>query len=267
MHIEDMEDVNPDAIEDQRLPDEVDQGEELDQGEEVSDPENEQPENGEDTDQESGEEEKPKRNRPGKLERQNARLRAEVEALRNQQPTPPQEPVKLERPKSEDFEDIDDYHIALGEYGAERKRLEREQASSDAEQKQIQQDQIRTYQEKQEALLDSGIDEFADFEKVFHHDLPISPVMAETLLEMKGGHKVAYHLGKNPELSARIAEMSPIAAIQEMGRIGAKLTTKPAPTPTKSTPPTPLVKGGDNPNKDPKDMSMGEYVKWRESND
>lgn len=87
------------------------------------------------------------------------------------------------------------------------------------------------------------------FEVTRSADLVISVPMAEAIAESDDGPALAYHLGKNPEIAARIAELSPLAAARELGRIEGRLAderAKPKPAPvSKAPPPAPKIEGAD----------------------
>jgi len=91
--------------------------------------------------------------------------------------------------------------------------------------------------EARESILEKGAEAYADFEAVTtNEDLSITPVMADALLSSEKGHELWYHLGKNPELADRIAEMHPVHQLMELGRIEATLSGKKSSAAPKPTP-------------------------------
>lgn len=80
------------------------------------------------------------------------------------------------------------------------------------------------------------------------HDL--STAMAQAIAESDEGPALAYHLAKNPAVSAQIAMMSPLGAARELGRIEARLIEErvkaKAPVVSKTPPPPPSISGTDS---------------------
>jgi hypothetical protein len=73
----------------------------------------------------------------------------------------------------------------------------------------------------------------ADFDDVLAKaaKLPISEAMHLAIFESDRGPELAYHLASNPEEATRIAQLAPLAAARELGKIEASLpsaTAKPA---------------------------------------
>lgn len=102
-------------------------------------------------------------------------------------------------------------------------------------------------------------------DKVFKDPtLPMSPVMADTLMESEKGPEVAYYLSSHREEAQRIKEMSPLVAAAALGRLEAKLSLPQPRTETKAPPPPSTLNGTvKGPGKNPEEMSQAEYVAWR----
>jgi hypothetical protein len=76
--------------------------------------------------------------------------------------------------------------------------------------------------------------------------LDITPAMAEIIKESEDGPALAYHLGKNPEIASRLAQLPPNVAARELGKIEARLEierekAKEKPVVSKAPPPPPKV--------------------------
>jgi hypothetical protein len=95
--------------------------------------------------------------------------------------------------------------------------------------------------------------------------------MAEAILESEYNVDIAYYLGQNREESAKIAQMSPLAAAKAIGRIEARIErnataskqvepkrVSKAPEPVK-----PVATSSDAPTKNPDDMSAEEWLAHR----
>ena len=84
-----------------------------------------------------------------------------------------------------------------------------------------------------------------DFDEVVETDIKISQPMQQAMLDSEQGAEVAYWLGKNPKEAERIAQLPPVGAIREIGRIEASFATKknnPAPKPKPlSKAPAPVI--------------------------
>jgi hypothetical protein len=84
------------------------------------------------------------------------------------------------------------------------------------------------------------------------------------------GPRIAYEIGKDPALSARIEKMTAIQQIAAIGRVEGAIMARTTAAPTKGTPPKKTVtkapppptpiKGGSNPQKNISEMSMSEFV-------
>lgn len=106
---------------------------------------------------------------------------------------------------------------------------------------------------------------YPDFDEVaFNQNLPITEVMAEVISESDKAADLAYYLGKNPAIAAKVAGMSPLAAARELGRIE---TTLPVPKKTSSAPDPikPIAGKHAEGITDPNKLPMEEWMKWRNS--
>ena len=104
-------------------------------------------------------------------------------------------------------------------------------------------------------------DKFADREKVFaesvkdyeevvrNPSLKITPSMAAVMKGRENGPELAYYLGSNPDIAKKLSALSPEDAGFEMGLIHTKLSAEKAKvaqkTVTKTPPPVPKIKAGD----------------------
>ena len=93
--------------------------------------------------------------------------------------------------------------------------------------------------------------------------VPVSQAMAEVIIGLDAGPDVLYHLGKHRDQAARIAQLSPVQAAVEIGRIEAGLARPKPITSTNAPEPIKPVRGSGAPQKDPAKMSMAEYKKAR----
>jgi hypothetical protein len=157
-------------------------------------------------------------------------------------------PFQKPAPRIEDFDyDSDRFQDAKDEWlveKAEHKAYHKVKAETVAEQK------------RREAAKwgKKGVEKFPDFIAVIStHANEIPPDMATAVRDADNSHEIAYYLGNNPQEYDRIAKLSPVKQVKEIGKIEQKLSGNPAPAPsakntTNTDPPT----------------SMEEYAKWRE---
>ena len=106
-----------------------------------------------------------------------------------------------------------------------------------------------------------------DFDSVVGNpNLPVSETMWNVIRESDGGPEVFYHLGQNPREARRIAALPDYRQAAELGKLEAKLSQPaPAPAPRNPPPPPPQTVAGLSAGlaKNPDDMSMSEYIQWR----
>lgn len=185
---------------------------------------------------------KPRRNRRTENQRiaqLTAQLRErerELEAIKQ----PPEKPA--DAPKRENYDDYEEYIEARAEYRAEQaatKRLEAADKAREEREREAQAiQQHQTFESAREDTLERGSEKYEDFEAVTQQeDLHITPVMGDALLSSERGEDIWYHLGKNPDVAEKIANMEPVQQILEMGRLEERLsagkTASNAPPPTK----------------------------------
>ena len=195
--------------------------------------------------------------------------RGQAEAKKTPEPVTQPEPVN-NGPTPDQFATYEDYLDARADFRAEQKYKTLE---SEKERK-TKEDAVKAAEEKVEESFKSKVEAFKaktpDFEDTVRNpDLRISKVMYEAMRETEVGPQIAYHLGKNPQESARIAGLSPIAAIKEIGKLEAKFSKEPVPTVQTKTisdapePPS-IVQGTANGQKDESKMTDTEwYAHWK----
>lgn len=171
------------------------------------------------------------------------------------------------KPSLDDYPSYEQFNEALSKWHVKQEYAAIKRAEAEKQAKQSAQKEQDTFRGRVESQVDLGRGEFEDFDDVVlsNPDLPVSQSMAETLLEMEQGHKVAYYLGKNPEEAEDISKMSRAKQTMALVQIEAKLAIKP-PAKTVSNAPEPIgskLNGGASPGKaDPSKMSDAEWAKW-----
>lgn len=166
-------------------------------------------------------------NRALLAEQKAAALEAELSELKKPKEQPKVEELKF--PMAQDFVkdgkfDQDEYQKAVTDYNkAETKRLLDEERQS-RERAQL--------QEKLKASADAARKAHPDFDEVMKaasgSEADLVPQFVLTYInESDVAGEISYYLLKNPQESQRIAKLSPIRGIAELGKLEAKLTTEP----------------------------------------
>lgn len=180
------------------------------------------------------------------------------QALRSQQAETPKpapieqapEPLKSEADFGYDAE-------AYGKYLQAQIDAVAEQKAAAAVEKRLQAERERAEAAKRDADFTTRTEAFRkdapDFDEVVNDPtLPISAPMAEVIRRHELGPAMAYHLGKNPDVAAQIAQLPAADAAFELGLIASEIRAKraatppPAPVVTKAPPPPPKLDATDS---------------------
>lgn len=207
-----------------------------------------------------------------RIERKNADLAAaktearmlrerldQLEAQRN-----PQVQRDQSAPTLDKFDNFEDYMAARVAYEAEKvvdgrlskvQQMEAERKATEAQHR-----VLASWQEKQAAAADK----YADFEEVVgDSEAAISREMGQAIVESDYGADIAYYLAQHPEDAKRIASLSPIRQIVEIGKLEDRVS-KPAPKAITKAP-EPITPAGSRAkaDKNPSEMSPSEFAAWR----
>lgn len=146
------------------------------------------------------------------------------EAERRVSPAPPvnqqapQKEVPAGKPAAETFDTHAEYVEALTTWTVKQNLKEAEDVKKAEADQKVRQTKATEWT-KRVAVAREVHD---DFDDVMQATVPVSPAMREVIVDSEHGAEMAYFLGKNPDEAHRIAQLSPIAAAREMGRIEAK---------------------------------------------
>ncbi len=200
-------------------------------------------------------------------EAENKRLADELAEFKKFAEAPP--------PKAEDFDDHDDYIAASAAHRSLQamdqraaSKLERQAQTAQENFERVRAEAEKEAHESWAAQVAEAKQKYADFDSVvFTEELKISPEMGRVLASSEVGADVAYHLGMNRDLAARIAAM-PVQ--QQAGAIAMLELTVPHSTPkpkTQSSAPEPVspVKATGTGTADPLKKTPDEYRAWREA--
>jgi len=188
----------------------------------------------------------------------------------------PQQQPEKPAPKIEDFQDINAFFQARDQWVEERAvaRLRQEQATQ-RQQSQAQQQQetaVIQFQQKAERFKASEAEvaeRYPDYLEVAQSPLMQQlktqrPDVAHAVIDSDHGAEIVYYLGKNPQTAAKLAQMAPIAAAREIGRIE-QMFMQPRPQASNAPPPPRQVGNNAQVERKPEDMSFAEYRRWRMS--
>ncbi len=175
-----------------------------------------------------------------KAYRQRAEAQARAELLEKrlkeiEERSKPPEPEGA--PTLEQFEyDPEKYANAKAEFAKKQaaKELTAKQQAEQAEQ--ARKRLISGWEQKYE----KGEEKYDDYATVVGQIQPDS-AFAAAIMEADNGEEIAYYLGKNIKEANRIAALSPLSQVREIGKIEAKLLAKPAEPKTPSKAPAPIT--------------------------
>lgn len=174
-------------------------------------------------------------------------------------------------PKEADYQDYNEYLIAVGAFHASR-TLDTRAVEEATEAEKAEEARVQALRERQKAELAQAWGEqvaeargkYQDFEQVAY-TAPISDELAAFVMSTDRGADIAYHLGKNRDMAVQLSAMPLPEAAREIGRLEAILSLpKPNTQPSAPDPVTP-VKSSSPGQKDPSKMTMAEYAAARKA--
>jgi len=178
------------------------------------------------------------------------REQALLDRLSNKTPAPapqggPSQDDEEPKPDKYEFGDLDANFIRDHATYHARKAFREEQAKA------TEANERRAALAKFDARADEIASKHDDFFDVVGADFSKAvklgtPQMNQAIVESEIGPDLAYHLAKNPAEARRIAALSPISQVREIGRLEARLSEPSAPkakTATDAPPATPQVRG------------------------
>lgn len=167
---------------------------------------------------------KRRRRRVEKLTQENAELRAQLAAALPKAPEPPKPAPPPGEPRLETFETLEEYQKALTKFFM---RQEQEERAAEAERKaaiEAEQKLLAAWDSKKQEARKAH----PDFDDVVESTAaPEGPGVAAGIQAMHddpAGAEILYFLGTHPDELKRIAALSPIAAVREIGRLSAILS-------------------------------------------
>ena len=167
-------------------------------------------------------------------------------------------------PKEEDFEDHDEFIVALSTHTA-KQAIRQEEAERRETEVQTQRETVAADKaERFKASIAEAQGKFKDYDEVALSDkVAVSEHMMSALVESDKGPELLYWLGSNLDEAKRLSQLDLPNAARELGRIEARLESPIPKTVTNAPPPPKTIKGGGTPKKSLSEMSMSEYRKAR----
>jgi len=177
------------------------------------------------------------------LRRQSQELLDRFERVMQGQPGQPGKPAQGDaEPNPENFQTMGEYVNAVAEQRAKAavKAYAEEQSTKQAQASE------REAFGKAMTKFNEGVDkargEFEDFDEVaFESQYPVNEAMYRAIISSDQGPKLAYYFGKNPAEAARIANLDPLNAILEVGRLESRISAPASKVPVASKAPEPIV--------------------------
>jgi hypothetical protein len=187
------------------------------------------------------------------------------------------------KPKREDFEDEDTFFEALTDWKIDVNMRSQQEVVAKKAGEETEKQAAEEIEQELEEISERGRDKHEDYNTVvFDKDLVLTQGMVETIIHSDIAEEILYYLGKNPDISAAIGEMTALKAAKEIGRIEARLVEgekkeekkeekkaeSPAPAKKLTQTPEPIepVRSTGATEKDPSQMTPKEYRAWRERN-
>lgn len=154
------------------------------------------------------------------LREQNEDLKKRLEALEKggkKADEPAAEPNP--RPDRTKFKTDTEYEDALLAWGVEKAMAEKTVKDSQRAQHDALETNLRSYRAQVEEFSEAH----DDWDEVMSQDLPMHTAVQLSAMEADNGAEMMYYLGKHPEYAKRLAEMSPLSAVMEIGRLSKRL--------------------------------------------
>ena len=199
-------------------------------------------------------------------------LEARLKALESKNQPNAQADALDQEPKPEQFQDAFEYAKALAEFSAERALQQRDKQEAEAKAQAERDKVLKTWSDRIQATKA----ELPDFDAmVASSEVAVSDAVRDAILESEAGPKILYHLAENPEVAEKIAGLSTVSALREIGKLEARFETKEEPK-RKDTvaarskapaPISPLKASGKNAevSVDHNGEFHGTYAQWREA--
>lgn len=169
-------------------------------------------------------------------------------------------------PILDSFDSYDAYVDARAEWVARQTFKAQQREAAEASSKSAAEQRQAVLRDEFAVKVADARERMPDFDAVaFNPNIPVTPAMQDAILESDMSADVAYFLGRNPDVAARLTSLSPMAVAREIGRIEAVILSQPVNVKATSAP-DPIKPVGQKPapvQKSPDEMTEEEYWAWR----
>jgi chromosome segregation ATPase len=148
-------------------------------------------------------------------------LEARLKELEARVNPPAQQPDDAlgEEPQPEQFSDMYEYAKALAEYTADKKLMERDNEEKARKAAAEQEAKFKTWADR----VNAAKNELPDFEDMVQSsDVRVSDPVRDAIIESENGPQILYYLAENAEFAKKLADMSVVSAVREIGKIEAR---------------------------------------------
>ncbi len=176
----------------------------------------------------------------------------------------------LKLPQQKDYPDYEQFQAALAAHktlqaldAREIGRAEADARQTAAQIKALDEQKERAFRETVAFVNEDGKARHADYEVVMGSpDVVITPAMVSVIGEADEPGELAYHIAKNPALSASLAQMHPVHMARAIGRLEAQISATRTTVTSAPAPITPVTAKA-KPATDPTKMTPDQYAAWR----
>lgn len=124
-----------------------------------------------------------------------------------------------EEPKPEQFSDMYEYAKALAEYTADKKLMERDKQEMARKAAAEQELKFKAWADR----VNAAKTELPDFDDMVQSsDVRVSDPVRDAIIESEHGPRILYYLAENSEMAKKLADMSVVSAVREIGKIEAR---------------------------------------------
>ena len=161
-----------------------------------------------------------------RAERAEAKLKEQEGAIRKATTDKAKAEILNKKPIETDFESEAEYYEALGRWSTRSEMLEIEsERSTETTTDDAPPAPTADLPPEVEAMLELGAETYDDFGSVVDSAKVMPQILVDEAMETKElAHDIIYHLAKNQDEAARIAQLSPKAITREIGKIEAGLS-------------------------------------------
>lgn len=127
-----------------------------------------------------------------------------------------------EQPKRESFKTDAEFEEAMFDYRYKLRRSREETEAAIA----AQNNRLKENWEGYKTQVEEFKEKHDDWDDVVNQNIPIHESVYLAVQEQENGAEVTYYLGKHPDYARKLAEMTPLSAVMEVGRLAERLRAK-----------------------------------------